>query len=103
MVKEFADAAFALTPGKVVEAPVKTQFGWHVIKVDDKRKVKAPKFEEVQEQLRSAVLEDSMLKLVTSLRDKAAIERFNQEENLKLVVIKKPSQKKKYLLKSKPF
>ena len=79
MVKEFADAAFALVPGKFVDAPVKTQFGWHVIKVDDKRKVKAPKFEEVQEQLKAAVLEESMLKLVTSLRDKATIERFNQE------------------------
>lgn len=79
MVKEFADAAFTLVPGKFTETPVKTQFGWHVIKVDDKRKVKAPKFEEVQEQLKASVLEESMLKLVTSLRDKATIERFNQE------------------------
>mgnify|MGYP001025533639 FL=1 len=79
MVKEFADASFALVPGKITETPVKTQFGWHVIKVDDKRKVKAPKFEEVQEQLKAAVLEESMLKLVTSLRDKAKIERFNEE------------------------
>lgn len=79
MVKEFADAAFTLVPGKFTEAPVKTQFGWHVIKVDDKRKIKAPKFEEIQEQLKASVLEESMLKLVTSLRDKATIERFNQE------------------------
>ena len=79
MVKEFSDAAFALASGKFTETPVKTQFGWHVIKVDDKRKFKAPTFEQVQEQLKASVLEESMLKLITSLRDKATIERFNQE------------------------
>ena len=44
MVKEFADAAFNLKKGELTETPVKTQFGYHVIKVEDRRKAPPPAF-----------------------------------------------------------
>ena len=51
MVPEFADAAFALKKGEFTETPVKTQFGWHVIKVEDRRTAKPPTYEEIKPQL----------------------------------------------------
>ena len=50
MVPEFADVAFKLNKGEISE-PVKTQFGWHVIKVEDKRVKPAPTFDEVKPQI----------------------------------------------------
>ena len=51
MVPEFAEAAFKLDKGQMSD-PVKTQFGWHVIKVEDKRTKPAPAFDEVKDQSR---------------------------------------------------
>ena len=45
MVPEFADAAFALKPGEVTKKPVKTQFGWHVIKLEENRDAEPPTLE----------------------------------------------------------
>lgn len=75
----FAEAVFALKPGAYSENPVKTSLGWHVVKVEDRRRVKPPKFEEVKDQLGNVVFQDQMKKLVEQLRDKASIERFNSE------------------------
>lgn len=75
----FAEAVFALKPGAYSENPVKTSIGWHVVKVEDRRRVKPPKFEEVKDQLGTVVFQDQMKKLVEQLRDKASIERFNSE------------------------
>jgi peptidyl-prolyl cis-trans isomerase C len=74
MVPEFADAAFKLDKGKVSD-PVKSQFGWHVIKVEDKRKKPPPTFEQVQDQLQSFVARKAQTDLVTRLRTAAKIER----------------------------
>ena len=75
----FADAAFALKSGEFTKTPVKSAMGWHVLKLEDRRKVKAPTFEEVKDQLGALVFQKQMKKLVDQLRDKASIERFDAE------------------------
>lgn len=59
-VKPFADALVALKKGKITEAPVKTQFGFHVIKLEDMRDAKTPTFEEVKPQIEKS-LQDKKL------------------------------------------
>lgn len=76
MVPEFAEAAFAMKPGEVSKEPVKTQFGWHVIKVEDRRLGEPPAFEEVKDQLKGEMAEQVVTKLITDLRDKAKVKRF---------------------------
>lgn len=79
MVPAFEDAAFALSPGGVSAEPVESKFGWHVIKVEQKRPVQAPSFEEALPQLRSAANNDIVSKLVGDLREGATIETFPPE------------------------
>jgi peptidyl-prolyl cis-trans isomerase C len=68
-----------MKPGDVSQTPVQTQFGWHVIKVVDRRQSTPPTFEEVQEQLRSQVSEQVIGELVEDLRGKAKVERFQMD------------------------
>ncbi len=82
MVPEFSDVAFKLEKGQISE-PVKTQFGWHVIKVDDKRVKPMPKFEEVKPQIEQFVTRKAQAELVTSLRASAKIEKMYKTEEPK--------------------
>jgi peptidyl-prolyl cis-trans isomerase C len=77
MVPEFSESAFKLENGQISD-PVKTQFGWHVIKVEDKRVKPAPKFEEVKPQIESFVIRKAQAELVTKLRADAKIERMDK-------------------------
>lgn len=74
MVPEFEKAAMALEPGSYTKVPVQTQFGWHVIKVEDKRPQQPPPFEQVEEQARSAVIRDKYFALVKEARAAAKVE-----------------------------
>lgn len=77
MVPEFADAAFKLKPGEFSETPVKTQFGWHVIKVEDRRQAKPPTFEQVKPKLSNDMSRELVGDKVKELRVAAKIEVFN--------------------------
>ncbi|MEI5682453.1 peptidylprolyl isomerase [Mesorhizobium sp. CGMCC 1.15528] len=79
MVPEFEKAAFALEVGKYTEQPVQSQFGWHVIKVEDKRTQQPPAFEQVKEQVRSLLLRDKYFELVKSLRGAAKVDVADPE------------------------
>lgn len=75
MVPAFSQAAFALQPGDVSQ-PVKTQFGWHLIKVVDRRKAKAPELAQETQQIRKVMIEEVMAAELLRLRQAAKIETF---------------------------
>ena len=79
MVPEFSDTAFKLDKGQISE-PVKTQFGWHVIKVEDKRVKPVPPFDEVKPQIENYVQRKAQAELVTSLRASAKIEKMYKSD-----------------------
>ncbi|TIT81525.1 MAG: peptidylprolyl isomerase, partial [Mesorhizobium sp.] len=66
--------AFALEVGKYTKEPVQSQFGWHVIKLEDKRAKQPPAFEEVKDQAKQAVIRDKYFALVKQLRADAKVE-----------------------------
>jgi peptidyl-prolyl cis-trans isomerase C len=77
MVPEFADAAFKLDKGQISD-PVKTQFGWHIIKVEDKRIKPTPTFEQVKPQIDNYLAHRAQNELVENLRKTATIDRLDQ-------------------------
>jgi peptidyl-prolyl cis-trans isomerase C len=77
MVPEFADVAFKLDKGQISD-PVHTQFGWHVIKVEDKRTKPTPTFDEVKGQIENYVAHRAQADLVSKLRSAANIQRLDQ-------------------------
>ena len=77
MVPEFAEVAFKLDKGQISD-PVKTQFGWHIIKVEDKRTKPTPTFEQVKPQLENYVAHRAQAQFVDNLRKSATIERLDK-------------------------
>ncbi|MFB9266734.1 peptidylprolyl isomerase [Bradyrhizobium erythrophlei] len=76
MVPEFSAVAFTLEPGKISD-PVKSQFGWHIIKVEEKRNRKAPDFAQVKSQIETYVTRKAQADYVAKLREAAKVERMD--------------------------
>jgi peptidyl-prolyl cis-trans isomerase C len=77
MVPEFADVAFKLNKGQLSD-PVKTQFGWHIILVEDKRIKPTPTFEQVKPQIENYIAHRAQAELVENLRKTATVERLDK-------------------------
>lgn len=72
-VPEFSGAMVKLEKGKFTETPVKSEFGWHVIKLEEARETQAPKFEEVKQQIAEGMMQQRLEKFRRELRSKASI------------------------------
>jgi len=77
MVPAFEKAAYALKAGTYTKKAVKTQFGWHVIKVDDRKRPDPPSFETMEPELRNALFQETGAGLIMKLRKEAEISLFN--------------------------
>ena len=74
MVPEFADAVAKLKDGEITKTPVKTQFGWHIIKLEETRKIDPPSFESMKDKLRSVVANKAIQKYLSELHKNAKVE-----------------------------
>jgi peptidyl-prolyl cis-trans isomerase C len=73
----FADVAFSLAPGQVAPNPIKNEFGWHVIQVEERRTVAPPSFADVHDQIKKELLAAAVKKAITQARTQLVIHRFN--------------------------
>jgi peptidyl-prolyl cis-trans isomerase C len=88
MVPEFADVAFQMYPGQVSN-PVKSQFGWHVIKLEDKRQRPVPEFEKVKDQIETFLTRKTQTDYVAKIRQSGKIERLDKPAEEKPAAEKK--------------
>ncbi|MBI3446311.1 MAG: peptidylprolyl isomerase [Magnetospirillum sp.] len=79
MVPEFTTAVFAMRPGEVSKTPVKSQFGYHIIKLEDKRMSSIPPYDQAKQVVAQQIAESIQQKMVMDLREKAKIKRFKPD------------------------
>jgi peptidyl-prolyl cis-trans isomerase C len=79
MLPAFSQMAFSLKKGEIGRAPVQTQYGWHVIKVEDIKDAAPPAFEEARDELRSKMGEEVIDSEIKRLREDAKVERFGAD------------------------
>ena len=77
MVPEFAEVAFKMYPGQLSN-PVKTQFGWHIIKLEDKRAKQPPEFDQVKDQIEAFLARKAQSEFIGQLRQSAKVERLDK-------------------------
>lgn len=74
---EFADVAFALQPGQISQTPIHNEFGWHVVKVEERRIVAPPSYSEVHDTLRQSLLQEAVQREIDQARSQLTIHKFN--------------------------
>lgn len=79
MLPEFSDAAFALKPGEITQAPVKTRFGFHVIKLLERRTAPAAELDQVRDEIRQALIQEGVTRVLAEAKSGLAIQKFNQD------------------------
>ena len=79
MLPEFSAAAFALQPGQLSPAPVQTRFGWHVIKLEERRTAPPAPFEQVRDEIRQALIQEGVKRVLDQARTGLVITRYNPD------------------------
>lgn len=77
MLPEFSTMAFSLKPGEISPTPVQTRYGWHVIKLQERRQQPAPKLEEVHDELRQELINEGINNAIAKAVAQVKVERFN--------------------------
>jgi peptidyl-prolyl cis-trans isomerase C len=78
MVPEFSEVAFRLKKDQI-SAPVKTNFGWHIIKVEDRRMQQLQEFDAIKSRIRNVLLRQKVTEIADTLRKNAKIEYFDSD------------------------
>ena len=73
----FGDLAFSLPPGQIANTPIRNEFGWHVVKVEEKRQVASPGFSDIEAALRQELLAQAVRQTIDQARSSVIIRRFN--------------------------
>ena len=79
MLPEFSEAAFTLKPGQITDKPVKTRYGWHIIKVEERRTAPPPTYAEVHDELRQQLIQEDVQKVLADARVGLKVEKFNPD------------------------
>jgi len=74
---EFADVAFSLQPGQISQTPIQNEFGWHIVKVEERRIVAPPPLSEVHDAIKQALLREAVQRAIDEARSQLTIRKFN--------------------------
>ena len=79
MLPEFAGAAFALQPGELSASPVQTRFGWHIIKVEERRIAPPPPYDQVRDEIRQSLIQEGVKRVLDQARAGLVVTRYNPD------------------------
>ena len=79
MLPEFADAAFGLKPNEITQTPIKTRFGFHVIKLIERRTAPAPELDTVRDDIRQSMIQEGVTKVLAEAKQGLVVQKFNQD------------------------
>jgi peptidyl-prolyl cis-trans isomerase C len=79
---DFADVAFALPPGQFSKTPIHNEFGWHVVKVEERRIVPPPSYAQMREVLRKELLQEAVQRVIEQARSQVSIHKYNVDGSL---------------------